>query len=77
MSAPVGPRMQKAAGLQSLKLQIVVASPDLQTRTFPGTQVSRKIRSPEVDRASEPQRLGSCASAQLQLRFVFAATAVL
>ena len=43
--APVTPRMQ-AAGLQCLKLQIAAASPDPQTRAFPGTQVSRKIQSP-------------------------------
>ena len=43
---PVRPRMQ-AAGLQCLKLQIAVASPDPQTRAFPGTQVSQKIRSPD------------------------------
>ena len=43
--APVGPRMQ-AAGLQCLKLQIAVAFPDPQTRAFPGTELSRKTRSP-------------------------------
>ena len=45
--APVRSRMQ-AAGLQCLKFQIAAASPDPQTRTFPGTQVSRKIRSPNL-----------------------------
>ena len=34
--APVRPRMQ-ASGLQCLKLQIAVAFPDPQPRTFPGT----------------------------------------
>ena len=36
----------RAAGLLCRKLQIAVASPDPLTRAFPGTQVSRKIRSP-------------------------------
>ena len=45
--ASVRPRMQ-AAGWQCLKLQIAVASPDPQTRTFPGTELSRKIRSPNL-----------------------------
>ena len=44
--APVRPRMQ-AAGLQCLKLQIAVAFPDPQTRAFPGTELSRKTRSPK------------------------------
>ena len=39
--ASVGPRMQ-AAVLQCLKLRIAVAFPDLQTRAFPGTELSRK-----------------------------------
>ena len=43
--APVRPRMQ-ASGLQCLKLQIAVAFPDPQTRAFPATELSRKIRSP-------------------------------
>ena len=47
--APVRPRMQ-AAGLQCLKLQIAVASPDPQTRAFPGTELSQKIRSPKCTR---------------------------
>ena len=37
MLAPMRPRIQ-AAGLQCLKLQIAVTSPDPQTRAFPGTQ---------------------------------------
>ena len=44
-TATVRPRMQ-AAGLQCLKLQIADASPDPQTRAFPGTQFSRRARSP-------------------------------
>ena len=44
--APVRPGLQ-AAGLQCLKLQIGVASPETQTRAFPGTELSRKIRSPK------------------------------
>ena len=40
MLAEVRPRMQ-AAGLQCLKLQIAVA--------FPGTELSRKTRSPNYD----------------------------
>ena len=36
----------QAARLQCLKLQIVVAFPDPQTRAFPGTELSRKLRSP-------------------------------
>ena len=47
--APVRPRM-RAAGLQCLRLQIAVASPDPHTRTFPGTQVSRKTWSPKLKR---------------------------
>ena len=47
--APVRPRMQ-AAGLQCLKLQIAVASPDPQTRAFPGTELYRKTRSPKAPR---------------------------
>ena len=43
--APVRPSMQ-AAGLQCLKLQLAVAYPDTQTCAFPGTEFSRKIRSP-------------------------------
>ena len=45
MLALVRPWMQ-AAGLQCLELQIAVASPDLQTRAFPGTQVSQKTGHP-------------------------------
>ena len=45
--APVRPRMQ-AAGLQCLKLQIAVAFPDPQARAFPGTELSRKTRSPKL-----------------------------
>ena len=41
--APVRPRMQ-AAGLRCLKLQIAVASPDPQTCTFPGKELSRRIQ---------------------------------
>ena len=57
MLAPVRPRMQ-AAGLQclklqSLKLQIVVASPDSQTRAVPGTELPQKTRSPKFDCSSE------------------------
>ena len=48
MLAPVRPRKQ-AAGLQCLKLQIAVASPDPQTRVFPSTQLSWKIRSPKLN----------------------------
>ena len=44
--APVRPMMQ-AAGLQCLKLQIAVAFPDPQTCAFPGTELSRKTRSPK------------------------------
>ena len=43
--AVLGPRMQ-AAGLQCLQLQMAVASPDPQTRAFPGTQVSGKLGDP-------------------------------
>ena len=46
-SASVRPRMQ-AEGLQCLKLQIAVASPDPQTRAFPGTELSRKTQSPKI-----------------------------
>ena len=45
--APVRPRMQ-AAGLQCLKLQISLASPEPRPRAFPGTKLSRKIRSPHI-----------------------------
>ena len=38
----------QAAGLQCPKLQIAVAFPDPQTRVFPGTEPSRKTRSPKV-----------------------------
>ena len=41
MLAPARPRMQ-AAGVQCLKLQIAVAFPNPQTRTFPGTQLSMR-----------------------------------
>ena len=44
ISAPVRPRMQ-VAGLQCIKLQTAVASPDPQTRAFPGMQISWKTRS--------------------------------
>ena len=46
MLAPARPRMQ-AAGLQRLKLQIAAASPDPQTRAFPGTELSRKTWEPK------------------------------
>ena len=44
--APVRP-MILTAGLQCLKLQIqiAVASPDPQTRAFPGTELSRNLQS--------------------------------
>ena len=44
--APVRPRMQ-AAALRRLKLQSALASPDPQTRAFPGTKLSRRTRSPK------------------------------
>ena len=46
----------QTARLQCLKLQVAVAFPDPQTRTFPGTQVSRKTRSPK----SYPEASESC-----------------
>ena len=59
--APGRPRM-RAAGLQCLKLLLAVASPDPQTRAFPGTQVSRKIWSPKSRRPRifGSNFLGSC-----------------
>ena len=45
--APVRPRMQ-AAGLQCLMLQIAVAFPNPQTRTFPGTEFSQKSGHPMI-----------------------------
>ena len=46
--APEGPGMQAAAS-QCLVLQIAAASPDPQTRAFPGTHVSRKTRLPDKE----------------------------
>ena len=41
----------QAAGLRCLELQIALSLPDPQTRAFPGTEVSRKIRSPNIHAA--------------------------
>ena len=52
--APVRLRML-AAGLQCLKLQIAVASPDPQTRAFPVTKLSWKTRSPNLPSLARPR----------------------
>ena len=38
----------QAAGLQCLKLQIAIASPGPQTSVFPGAELSRETRSPNI-----------------------------
>ena len=50
MSAPVRPGMQ-AAVLECLRLQTAVAFPNPQNRASPGTEFSRKTRSPKSGEA--------------------------
>ena len=63
--APVRLRM-RAAGLQCLRLQIAVAFPDPQTLAFPGTELSRKTRSPKLREGVETSR---CVPRPLVLRW--------